>query len=202
MALRVLFAIAAYYNLNIDQKNVKIAFLYRMIDQPVNVQIPKGSENSTNKKMVCKFLKALYNLKQTLRLWYKWLSSFLLKKLGLKQTNADHSIFVITSGINGLIVSTFVDDIKVMGIKGSGHIEKVMLKLAAAFKMADMGSISFYLRLKVERDRAKKTLKLLQAAYIDKILTKYHFDLAKSCNSPMKEGIPPSNKGSEASQVE
>lgn len=35
MAFRVLFTIAAYYNLDIDQINVKTAFLYRIIDQLV-----------------------------------------------------------------------------------------------------------------------------------------------------------------------
>ncbi len=69
-----------------------------------------------------------------------------------------------------------MDDIKVMGIKGLGHIEKIKLELAATFKMADIGSISFYLRLKVERDQAKEMLKLSQPAYIDKILAKYHLD--------------------------
>lgn len=94
MAFRVLFAIAAYYNLNIDQMDVKTAFLYGMIDQLVYVQNPKGSKNSINKGMVCKLLKALYCLKQAPRLWYERLSQFLLEKLDLKQINADHSIFV------------------------------------------------------------------------------------------------------------
>ena len=152
MAFRVLFAIAAYYNLDIDQIDAKTAFLYGMIDQLIYVQIPKGSENSTNKKMVCKLLKVLYGLKQAPRLWYKRLSQFLFKKLGLKQINADHSIFVSTSEINGPIVNTFVDDIKVMGVKRSEHIKRVKLKLVVVFEMADMGSISFYLGLKVERD--------------------------------------------------
>lgn len=202
MAFKVLFVIAAYYNLDIDQMDVKIAFLYRMIDQVVYMQIPKRSENSANKEMVCKLLKVLYSLKQAPRLWYEQLSQFLLEKLGLKQINADHSIFVTTSGINGWIVSTFVDDIKVMGVKRSSYIERVKLELAAAFEMADIGLISFYLGLKVERNRAKKTLKLSQTAYIDKILAKYRFDQAKPCNTPMKERIPPPNKGPEASQAE
>lgn len=96
--------------------------------------------------------------------------------MGLKQINADHNIFITASEINGPIVSTFLDDIKVMVIKGSGHIEKIKLEHAAAFEMADMRPISFYLELKVMRNRAKKTLKLLQPAYIDKILENYHFN--------------------------
>lgn len=68
MAFRVLFAIAAYYDLDIDQMDVKTAFLYGLIDQLVYVQIPKGSESSANKGMVCRLLKALYGLTQAPRL--------------------------------------------------------------------------------------------------------------------------------------
>lgn len=107
MAFRVLFAIAAYYDLDIDQMDVKTAFLYGLIDQLVYVQIPKGSESSAKKGMVCKLLKALYGLKQAPRLWYERLSKFLLEKLGLQRINADHSIFVSSAGINGPIVSNF-----------------------------------------------------------------------------------------------
>ena len=140
MAFRVLFAIAAYYDLDIDQMDVKTAFLCGLIDQLVYVQIPKGSESSANKGMVCKLLKALYGLKQVPRLWYERLSKFLLEKLGLQRINADHSIFVSTAGINGPIVSIFVDDIKIMGAKGSGVISRVKEELTAAFEMVDIGA--------------------------------------------------------------
>lgn len=42
MAFRVLFAIAAFFDLEIDQMDVKTAFLYGLIDQLVYVEIPKG----------------------------------------------------------------------------------------------------------------------------------------------------------------
>ncbi len=138
MAFRVLFAIAAYYDLNIDQIDIKTTFLYGKINQLVYMQIPKGSEDATNKEMVWKLPKALYGLKQALRFWYERLSKFLLEKLGLKRINADHSIFATSSGINGPIVSTFVDDIKIMGVNRLGHIEKVKRELAAIFEMVDM----------------------------------------------------------------
>lgn len=88
-----------------------------MIDQLVYIQISKIFENFTNKGMICKLLIALHGQKQVLKLWYKRLSQLLLKKLGLKQINTDYSIFVTKKLINGLIISTFIDDIKVMGIK-------------------------------------------------------------------------------------
>lgn len=85
-------------------------------------------------------------------------------------------------GINSPIVSMFINDIKIIGVKKSGHIKKVNQELLVAFAMVDMGLISFYLRLKVKKNQAKKTLKLLQLAYINKILTKYHLDQVKPCD--------------------
>ncbi len=68
MAFRMLFAIAAYYGLDIDQMNIKTAFLYGIINQLVYVQIPKGSKTIANKIIVRKLQKALYGLKKAQRL--------------------------------------------------------------------------------------------------------------------------------------
>lgn len=151
MAFRILFAIAAFFDLDIDQLDVKTAFFYGLIDQLVYVEMPKGIETEANREMVCKLRKALYGLKQSPRLWYKRLATFFLEKLGLKRINADHSIFVTKAGLDEPVVSTFVDDIKIMIPKGSGMIEAVKAELTLAFSMV-MGPISFYLGLKVERD--------------------------------------------------
>lgn len=83
MAFKVLFTVVAYYDLDIDQIDVKTAFLYGLTDQLVYIQVPKGSETQATKGIVCKLLKTLYDLKQVPRLWYKRLSKFLLEKLGL-----------------------------------------------------------------------------------------------------------------------
>lgn len=186
-AFRVFFAIAAFFELDIDQMDVKTAFLYGLIDQLVYVEIPKGTESEANRNMECKLLKALYGLKQSPRLWYERLSSFFLEKLGLRRINADHCNFITSAGLDGPVVTTFVDDIKIMAPKESGMIEQVKIELAFAFSMADMGPISFYLGLKVERNREERAIKLSQPAYIDKVLAKFHLDKTKPVNSPMKE---------------
>lgn len=58
-------------------------------------------------------------------------------------------------------------------------------KLIAAFKIVDMQPISFYLKLKISRDREKKTIKLSQPLYIDKILAKFYLSQANTSNIPM-----------------
>ena len=191
MAFRVLFTIAAYYDHDINQMDVKTAFLYSLIDQLIYVKIPKGTETEANKNMVCRLLKALYSLKQSPRLWYERLSGFLLEQLGLAHIHADHSIFITKAGLNCPIVST------IMEIKRSGFIAKVKTELATAFSMVDIGPISFYLGLKVTQDQEKKAIKLSQPAYINKVLEKFHFSGANTANSPMKESalLTPRTKG-------
>lgn len=197
MAFRMLFAFAAFFDLNIDQMNVKTAFLYGLINQLIYIEIPKSTETEATKNMVCKLLKALYGLKQSPRLWYERFSMFLLEKLGLKRTHTDHSIFVSAAGLKGPVLSVFVDDIKIMAPKDSGITSRVKRELTAAFSMSDMGPISFYLGLQIDRDREQRTIKLSQPAYIEKILEKLHLDKANPINALMKELVmlTPRKKG-------
>lgn len=55
------------------------------------------------------------------------------------------------------------------------------------FSWVDMGPTSFYLGLKVKRDRDNRAIKLSQSAYIDKILSRFHLDKAHAVATPMKE---------------
>lgn len=137
--------------------------------------------------MVCKLLKVLYGLKQSLRLWYERLSTFLLQKLGLSQINADHNIFVTKAGLNGPVVSMFVDDIKIMAPKESEITQRMKTKLTTAFSIIDMGPISFYLGLKVVQNRTNQMIKLLQPAYIDKVLLRFHLNHAYTVNTLIKK---------------
>ncbi len=160
IVFRVLFAIAAFYDLDIDQMDVKTAFLYGLINQLIYVEKAKDIETKETQGFVCQLHKTLYSLKQSPRLWYERLSNFLLEKLELQRINSDHSIFETSLGLNGPIISTFVDDIKIMAPKRSPFIEKVKAELVSAFQMVDIGTISFYLGLRVDQNREEKTIKL------------------------------------------
>lgn len=89
--------------------------------------------------------------------------------------NANHNIFDTSSNLDGPIIKMFVDDIKIMALNKSNMIARVKSELAAALLMVDIGPINFYLQLKIERDQDKKTIKLLQPDYIDKIFSQFCF---------------------------
>ena len=197
MAFRVLFAIAAYLNLEIEQMDVKTAFLNGDIDAEVYVRFPDGF----NERKVCRLNKALYGLKQSPRLWYERLARFLLEKLGLKHLDADHSIFTSDAGFKGPILTTWVDDIKII-TPSKEMANQVKSELHAAFEMVDLGPISFYLGMTVVRDRANRILWLNQKAYIERVVSKYGLTGCKPVHTPMDESFDPIKNEAQASEKE
>ncbi len=131
--------------------------------------------------------KVLYSLKQSPRLWYKRLAEFLFTKLGLYQLYVDHSIFVTSQGVQGPIITTFIDDFHIFALVGSGIIKQIKGKLASAFDMVDMEPLVFYIRLKVTRNCKKKIIQLSQPGYIEKLLDQYGMLKAKTAKTPMRE---------------
>src|SRR5436189_2878146 len=103
MSYKALFAIAASLDLEIEQMDVKTAFLYGLVEEDVYVQQPTGLGDNSGR--VCKLNKALYGLKQSPRVWYKTLSNFLISK-GFKAIDADNSVFQCGTSY----IAIYVDD--------------------------------------------------------------------------------------------
>jgi transposase InsO family protein len=183
-AFRPIFALAAKHDLEIEQMDVKTAFLHGKIEETIYVEQPTGYEQQGK---VCLLRKGLYGLKQAPRMWYKTLHDFLVES-GFHRTQADHSVFVTDAGINGLIVTVYVDDLKIIG-RDKQAIQRLKNALSERFDMTDLGPISYYLGMSVRRDRAARTITLSQAGYLQKVLHKFGFDEAKPAATPMESGI-------------
>ena len=68
-SIRVLLAIAAYYDYEIWQMDVKIAFLNGNLLEDVYMTQPEGFVDPKNPKKVCKLQRSFYGLKQASRSW-------------------------------------------------------------------------------------------------------------------------------------
>lgn len=80
------------------------------------------------------------------------------------------------------VVSIVVNDIKIIALKKRKMIEQVKLELIFAFSKIEMGSISFYLGLKMQRDQENRTIKLSQSPYIEKVLNKFYLNKVHAIN--------------------
>jgi hypothetical protein len=138
--IRVLFALAAFYDLELFQMDAITAFLNRDLDEIIYMDLPKGYEQAG---MICKLLKSLYGLKQSPRQWYQKLENC-LKSMGFRRSAADPCLYIQgTEPENLVYIAIYVDDLAIVG--SFELATKLQNYLAAEFKMKDMGGIKRFL---------------------------------------------------------
>jgi reverse transcriptase-like protein len=177
MSYKALFAIAAAYDLEIEQMDVTTAFLYGDIDTEVYVEQPHGYEDGTGR--ACLLKKALYGLKQSPRIWYQTLSSF-LRGLGFEPLAVDMGVF----HKGNYFIAVYVDDLLIIG-PDKKEIQIIKDALSNRFKMVDIGPCKYYLGMEIHRDRPNRTLRLSQKGYIDRVLFEFGMQDCKPLGIPM-----------------
>lgn len=137
-SIRVVLGLAAVLDLEIEQLDVKTAFLHGDLEEEIYMEQPEGFKVPEKENMVCRLKKSLYGLKQAPRQWYKEFDSFMADH-NFKKTMNDHCVFMkrYASG-DFLILLLYVDD---MLIVGHDRIKITALKkdLSKCFAMKDLG---------------------------------------------------------------
>ncbi|WCJ24325.1 Transposon TyH3 Gag-Pol polyprotein [Euphorbia peplus] len=87
-SIRAVLSLAASLDLELEQMDVKTAFLHGDLKEEIYMAQPEGFEVKGKEHMVCKLQKSLYRLKQAPRQWYKKFDSF-MSSHGYKKTYAD-----------------------------------------------------------------------------------------------------------------
>jgi hypothetical protein len=112
--VRALLAVAAIEDLEVEQLDVKTAFLNGELEEEIWAAQPKDFEvGGSDQKL--KLEKALYGLKQAPRAWYLKLAAE-MGTLGFKPSSADSALFVWREDDGGLTyAAVWVDDSLVVG---------------------------------------------------------------------------------------
>ena len=98
---------------------------------------------------VCRLKKTLYGLKQSLRAWFGMLS-YAMKGFGYKQAMTDHTLFFKRDGDDITLLIVYVDDMIVSG-SSLKEVEKLLNHLTKEFEMKDLGTLKYFLGIKVSR---------------------------------------------------
>jgi hypothetical protein len=186
-ALRTVIALAALEDWDLESVDISTAFLNGDIDAEVYMTKPEGVEfpGFEGSEWVLQLLKGLYGIKQGPRIWSVKLHAA-LTDIGFKRLESDHSVFVYDRDGVKLVVPVHVDDL-VLASPSKAAIQKVKDELRARFKIHDQGPTSFILGVKLERDRARRTISLSQPAYIRSILESYRMQECNPASTPMSE---------------
>ena len=112
---------------------------------PDGLKIPDPKENRNMHSI--KLQRALYELKQSGRMWYNRLSEFLLKR-GYVNNEDCPCVFIRKSQNGFCIISVYVDNLNIIG--HIEDIEEASAYLKTEFEMKDMGKTRFCLGLQIE----------------------------------------------------
>ena len=160
--------------------NVKTAFLYDNVQETIYVRQP--DDFSKNGTKVCKLNKALYELKQSLRIWYQHFSKY-MKKLELILIESNESVFMDAK--KGITVALYVNDVLITDLSKIG-IQRIKKALNDKFHMSDLRPCAYYLDMTVKRDRVVDILRLGQAVYVTRFLKHFNCWSLNSAFTPLK----------------
>ncbi|RVW84320.1 Copia protein [Vitis vinifera] len=161
--IRILLSLAVNQDWCLQQLDIKNAFLNGDLEEEVYMEIPPGFEESMAKNQVCKLQKSLYGLKQSPRAWFDRFTKAVLK-LGYKQGQADHTLFVKKSHAGKMaILIVYVDYIILFG-NDMEELQKLKKYLSEEFEVKDLGNLKYFLGMEVARSR--KGIVVSQRKYI------------------------------------
>ena len=186
-SIRILLAIAAYFDYEISQMDVKTAFLNGYLDETIYMDQPEGYIVEGQQQKVCKLQRSIYGLKQASRSWNIRFDEA-VKSYGFDQNIDEPCVYKYKKEEKVVFLILYVDDILLIG-NDVGMMTDVKEWLASQFQMKDLGEASYVLGIKIIRDRKKKLLALSQASYIDKVLSRYSMQNSKKGNLPSRHGI-------------
>ena len=165
-SLQTILVIAAEYDLEVHQMDVKCAYLNGELEQEIFMELPSGFDAPSD--MVFWLRKAVYGTKQGGRVWYKNVKKE-LESMGYTCTKADHTVFVCFKDSLVSIIVIYVDDFTMVckDIKVIMHDKEALMK---AYNMTDLGEIAYILGIHIKQDCKARRIKLSQQRYMEDIL--------------------------------
>ncbi|TYK14965.1 retrovirus-related Pol polyprotein from transposon TNT 1-94 [Cucumis melo var. makuwa] len=142
-SIRVVLGLAASLDLEVEQMDVKTAFLHGDLDKEIYMEQPAP------------------------RQWYKKFE-LVMGEQGYRKTTSDHCVFVQKfSDDDFVILLLYVDDILIVG-RNVSRIDSLKKQLSKSFAMKDLGPAKKVLGIQIVRDKASKKLYMSQEQYIEK----------------------------------
>jgi hypothetical protein len=175
---RSIFALIAAFDLETMQLDAVNAFLNSTLNEEVYTQMPEGF---TDKESCWKLNKALYGLRKSPRLWQQE-ATRVLEKLGFQAVPEDLCLFTRS----GIIVFFYVDDI-IIAHHCSKSSEAIQLRtqLQRHWELRDMGEATWFLGIRILRDRQQHKLWLCQDSYFSSVAARYHLSSGRKYHTPL-----------------
>jgi len=186
-SVRIILAIAAHFDYEIWQMDVKTTFLNGNLTEDVYMMQPEGFVDPTNAGKICQLRKSIYRLKQASRSWNIRFDE-VVKGFGFIKNEEEACVYKKASGSSVVFLILYVDDILLIR-NDIPMLDSIKTSMKNSFSMKDLGEAAYILGIKIYRDRSKRLIGLSQDTYIDKVLKQFSMEEAKKGFLPMSHGI-------------
>jgi hypothetical protein len=185
--MRTLLAVAANRKWDVQQLDIKTAFLHGDVDTKVYMQQPAGFIDGAENVVVLG--KSIYGLKQAPRIWYDTLNKS-LTSMGFIPVSADSSFWVKDDGHNVTYICTVVDDMLVTS-DDPALTASVVKKILNTFPGKPCGRATYYNGMKITWLDNEHCVILSQAKHIQNMVDKFAplADLVKEAMIPVDCGV-------------
>uniref|UniRef100_A0A2N9FA36 CCHC-type domain-containing protein n=1 Tax=Fagus sylvatica TaxID=28930 RepID=A0A2N9FA36_FAGSY len=183
-SIRAVLALVADQDLELEQLDVKTAFLHGNLEEEIFMVQPEGFKQPGTENLVCRLKKSLYGLKQSPRQWYKRFDSYMIQ-IGYTRCEYDCCVYVrILEDGSYIFLLLYVDDM-LIAAKSMCEVKRLKSLLHKEFEMKDLGAAKKILGMEIRRDRETRKLWLSQKNYIRKVLEKFSMLDAKPVSTSL-----------------
>lgn len=174
----------AHFDMELQQMDVKTAFLHGNLDEFIVMEQPEGFVDKKYPDRVCRLKKSLYGLKQSPRQWNKRFDDFVRSK-GYVRSDYDSCVYFKKNEKEEYVyMLLYVDDILIASTNKS-DVNKLKAVLGSEFDMKDLGDAKKILGMEITRDRDNRELTVSQEGYLWKVLGKFSMDQCKEVSTPL-----------------
>lgn len=185
----ILLHLGAVLDWDIQQVNVKTAFLYGILpDNEVQYMTqPHGFEEPKKEDHIWMLQQGLYRMKQAGQIWNRTLHNS-MEGWGFKQLMSKPCIYYCKSNTGTVITGVHVDDF--LSIADSPE-ENIRFKeqMKTVWTISDLGEPKLVVGIAIERRREEKSIYLSQTALIDKIIITFGQTDSHPASMPMDPGL-------------
>ena len=160
------------------------AYLNGVLEEEVYGMLPPRYRSRYPGKC-CRFLKAIYGLRQGGNVWKKLTNSIMIKAGG-KANAKDSCVFEIIAAEFWLRVFTVVDDFFVFFEEASRHLRDNLWRICTENirEINNLGEISWALKCTIQIDRPGGILKFSQGGFVREILSRFKLEDIKHSETP------------------
>ena len=177
--IRAILSLVPSKNLQVQQMDVKGAYLNGVLKENVYMRQPDGFDDGTNR--ICWLRKTLYGLKQSGREWNKELDKR-LKEKGFTNLYSDPCAYIRRDGNDLEIITVWVDDLLLFATL-LALMNKLKAELNEMFELNDLGEPTKIVGIEI--DQRADSLTISQKQYVDAILHKYDMADANPVSTPL-----------------